>query len=380
MATIEPYETQSGRRYMVRYRTPDRRSTKKRGFKTKAAAKDFAATIEVEKMTGAYIAPAAGRITVDDLAVQWKASLVDISESWYERQESIWRIHVQPHWGHWQISKISHGDVQSWVAGLSAADRLPNPLAPKTVRHNLGVLKAILDLAVSDQRLVTNPAGSKIRVPRTLAVDKTALTANQLRALSDETPSEYQTILWVLATSGIRWGEMVALRPRDLLGGRRLRLARSYSKTNSRQVLKDLKGHSLRTVIVPMEVEAMILRDAEDTPREDLIWTAPRKGGPLKPPTKGHWLEAAVKRCHAADEDFPEALAAHELRHTATSLMISSGAHVKTIQRQLGHKSATMTLDQYGHWFDDDLDVIADALSITIFKNECAQNVPKEDE
>ncbi len=60
--------------------------------------------------------------------------------------------------------------------------------------------------------------------------------------------------------------------------------------------------------------------------------------------------------------------------------MISSGAHVKTIQRQLGHKSATMTLDQYGHWFDDDLDVIADALSITIFKNDCAQNVPKEDE
>lgn len=131
MATIEPYDTQSGRRYMIRYRTPDRRSTKKRGFKTKAAAKDFAATIEVEKMTGAYIAPAAGRITVDDLAVQWKASLVDISESWYERQESIWRIHVQPHWGHWQISKISHGDVQSWVAGLSAADRLPNPLAPR---------------------------------------------------------------------------------------------------------------------------------------------------------------------------------------------------------------------------------------------------------
>ena len=286
MATIEPYETKSGRRYMVRYRTPARRSTKKRGFRTKAAAKDFAATVEVEKMTGAYIAPTAGRVTVDELAVQWMTSLVDISETWYERQESIWRIHVQPQWGHWQISKISHGDVQNWVAGLSAADRSPNPLAPKTVRHILGVLAGILDLAVADRRLVTNQARSKIRVPRTLEVDKTALTTAQLRALADETPPEYQTVLWVLATSGIRWGEMAALRPRDLLGGRRLRLARSYSKTNERQVLKDLKGHSLRTVIVPIEVEAMILQDAEGTPRDDLIWTAPRVAGPLPPPQK----------------------------------------------------------------------------------------------
>ena len=210
MATIEPYETQSGRRYMVRYRTPDRRSTKKRGFRAKAAAKDFAATVEVEKMTGAYIAPSAGRITVDDLATQWKTGLIDVSESWYNRQESVWRVHVQPHWGHWQISKISHGDIQSWIAGLSATDRSPDPLAPKTVRHILGVLASILDLAVSDQRLVTNPARSKIRVPRSLAVDKTALTTEQLQVLAQETPPRYRTILWVLATSGIRWGEMAA--------------------------------------------------------------------------------------------------------------------------------------------------------------------------
>ncbi len=36
--------------------------------------------------------------------------------------------------------------------------------------------------------------------------------------------------------------------------------------------------------------------------------------------------------------------------------MIASGANVKTVQSQLGHKTATMTLDQYGHLFPDDLD------------------------
>jgi hypothetical protein len=42
--------------------------------------------------------------------------------------------------------------------------------------------------------------------------------------------------------------------------------------------------------------------------------------------------------------------------------MISSGASIQAVQRQLGHASATMTLDLYGHLYDDDLDALADAL------------------
>jgi integrase len=52
----------------------------------------------------------------------------------------------------------------------------------------------------------------------------------------------------------------------------------------------------------------------------------------------------------------------HELRHTAASLAIASGADVKVVQQMLGHKSAVMTLDQYGHLFGDRLDVVADAM------------------
>jgi integrase len=52
----------------------------------------------------------------------------------------------------------------------------------------------------------------------------------------------------------------------------------------------------------------------------------------------------------------------HELRHTAASLAIASGADIKVVQQMMGHKSATMTLDQYGHLFPDRLDVVADAM------------------
>jgi hypothetical protein len=52
----------------------------------------------------------------------------------------------------------------------------------------------------------------------------------------------------------------------------------------------------------------------------------------------------------------------HQLRHTAASLAIASGTDVKVVQQMLGHSSATMTLDTYGHLFDDRLDEVGDAM------------------
>jgi hypothetical protein len=54
--------------------------------------------------------------------------------------------------------------------------------------------------------------------------------------------------------------------------------------------------------------------------------------------------------------------------------MIASGANVKTVQSELGHKTATMTLDQYGHLFPDDLDDVADKIDDLVLG--CAKNVP----
>jgi hypothetical protein len=73
MATIESYQDASGsKRYMVvRYRTPQQTQTKKRGFRTKRDAEDFANTVEVRKLEGNYVAPSLGRITVAEIARVW---------------------------------------------------------------------------------------------------------------------------------------------------------------------------------------------------------------------------------------------------------------------------------------------------------------------
>ena len=61
----------------------------------------------------------------------------------------------------------------------------------------------------------------------------------------------------------------------------------------------------------------------------------------------------------------PEELRLYDLRHTAASLMIRQGASVKAVHKQLGHATASITLDTYGHLFPDELDALADRLEDT---------------
>jgi hypothetical protein len=86
------------------------------------------------------------------------------------------------------------------------------------------------------------------------------------------------------------------------------------------------------------------------------------------PGTRGSALRVRVVRRGGFDAAIERLSLApmhpHEVRHTAASLAMVSGADVKVVQQMLGHKSATMTLDLYGHLFGDRLDEVADALDV----------------
>ena len=80
------------------------------------------------------------------------------------------------------------------------------------------------------------------------------------------------------------------------------------------------------------------------------------------------WFKTALREAEL------EPMTLHDLRHTAASLAISSGANVKAVQRMLGHASAAMTLDLYADLFDDDLDEVAMRLQAAV----SAANVGKK--
>jgi integrase len=134
-----------------------------------------------------------------------------------------------------------------------------------------------------------------------------------------------------------------------------------------------LKTHEARTVRLPRSVAQELGAYLADRPHgpSDLVFTAPR-GGPLRPskfaPARFKPAIGAANQVIAAlgpdgrPDPLPEELRLYDLRHTAASLMIRQGASVKAVQRQLGHATASITLDVYGHLFPDELDAIADRL------------------
>jgi integrase len=179
------------------------------------------------------------------------------------------------------------------------------------------------------------------------------------RRLDEREDQASRLIVLFLAYTGVRFGELAALRVGRLdLLRRRAIIAESVTVVQGRgQVWGTPKSHEQREVPIPRFLIEDLAQHVGDKNPDDLVFTGVRGGGALR--------AAVFRRAgfdKAADAIGVPGLHPHELRHTAASLAIASGANVKLVQQMLGHKSATVTLDQYGHLFGDDLDTIAERL------------------
>jgi integrase len=362
MATIEAYETSTGaKRYMVRYRTPQQTQTKKRGFRTKRDAQEFAATVEVEKMTGAYVKPSLGRITVGELAPDWLALKEScVAPSNYRTLESAWRIHVEPTWGSVSIANVEIDAVEQWIATMKKKS------GATTVIRAYGVLAGILDHAVEKKkRLARNPARGVENLPEKSGKRRVYLSAEDIGRLADEC-GQHRTLVLVLGFTGIRWGEAVALRVRDVqFLKRRLSLHANAVQIGTRHIEGQTKSREDRSVPVPQSVLDELSIQCQGRDQDDLVF-GDGTNYLQRPKSTTGWFRAAVKRAKV------QSITPHDLRHSCASISISSGANVLALSRMLGHKSAKVTLDTYADLFDTDLDAVAAGIDL-----KCAQFVPK---
>ncbi|MBM4640462.1 tyrosine-type recombinase/integrase [Rhodococcus hoagii] len=369
MATIEPYDTQSGRRYMVRYRTPDRGQTKKRGFRTKRDAEAFAATVEVEKLNGSYVAPALGRITVGELGADWLArKQIDVKPSSYNSLETAWRVHVEPRWGRARIADIDLDSVERWITDLVRAGK-----GATVVIRAYGALAGILDSAVKSKRLASNPARGVENLPRKQRKARVYLSHEQVQALAEEA-GRHETLVYVLAYCGLRWGEAIALRVNHLdLLRKRLTVVDNAVQVNGEIHVGTPKSHIHRSVPVPAFLVEMLAVQCQGRGRGDLVFPSRHGGHLLRPVSFTGWFTKAVER-----SGVPR-LTPHDLRHTAASLAVSAGVNVKALQRMLGHASAAMTLDTYADLFDDDLEAVGTALDDARSRSSVPKACPPAD-
>jgi integrase len=326
MATIEKYETKAGATlYAVRYRKPDNRQTWKRGFTRKRDAQAFAATVETSKLRGEYIAPTLGRVTVGALGPAWLTRQQGhMKPSGWRSYESAWRVHVARRWADTRICEVCYSDVQAWVGQLAAKR------GPVIVATAFSVLARILDDAVRDRLLVSNPARG-VKLPKRAPRQNVYLAGDQLHRLADES-GRYRSLVLLLGVGGLRWGEAAALRVCDIdFLRRRIHLHRNAVTIGKTTHVGSLKSGKNRTVVLPRFVADALAQTAERKGRDDLLWPS-QTGGYLAPPSStDSWLSGAVARCRMADRTFPR-VTAHALRHTAASLAIQAGANPKVVQ------------------------------------------------
>jgi integrase len=372
MATIEKYETSSGAmRYRVRYRTPDHRQTTKRGFVTKRDAQAWANQLEVDKGRGAYVARAASRVKLGEYARVWLDSKHKLKPSTRARYQVVLDTAIAKY-ADMGLGDISRQFIREWVADLSV------DLAPASVHKTIGVLRQVLAMAVNDNRLVLNPVDG-IELPSVRAIEQRFLTLEQLHTLADASGA-HRPLVYVLGTCGLRFGEVAELRWRDLdLDSLRVRISRSVTLVDGEFVVGSPKNGKARPVSLPAFVAELLSPGGLDA----LAFPDSAGGYMRGSNVRRRWWAQAV----AAARLFPQTVTdaagkqtvvydfkLHELRHTAASLAIQAGANIKALQNMLGHESAGLTLDRYGHLYGSDVDAVGVAVNALLTRN-CGQNV-----
>lgn len=354
----------TGKRWLARWTDPDgkRRS---QAFMTKDAAKKHIALVTVQQQQGTYVPPNA--TTVGDLWPRWWVARAELAASTREGYLAAWTTYVQPRWASTPIRNVTRAAVREWLPTLRT--KRGTELSASWGRKVSIVLSSLLDLAVDDRLLHSNPLARLGKdLPQQQPSERRYLTVAEVDALyAAMHPHDLE--VRVLVMTGIRRGEMAGLRVGDLDVARgRLRIARDVDAAGE---VDSTKSRRHRDVPVGGELLDLLVKRAKGQPRGDLLLPSPTGGPWVRDSWRPRW-ETARARAGLGDLD------THELRHTAASLAIHSGANVKTVQRMLGHASATMTLDVYGHLWDDELDALPAAMDAHM-ASERARFLPQSD-
>jgi integrase len=354
VASIEKRVRNGKTTYCVRYRDPAG-GERRKVFARKVDAERWRVENEHGKATGTWVDPAAGRTRFGEWAERWYKTTAALKPSTRHYYRQLLDGQVLPTFERAALADIDRMAVREWLAGLTEGG-----LGASRVRNAHAVLSMVLGSAVDANRLVRNPAAGMRGLPRRPEVEMHFLSAVEVERLAATIDPRYRVLVLVGAYTGLRPGELAALKVKrlDLLRGT-VEVAEHLGEVNGRLVWGSPKTWERRAVRLPRFLAAEVGAHLAGLPSapDDLVFTAPR-GGPLRE----HKLMERYFKPAAVRSGLPATLRMHDLRHSAASLLIREGASIKALQKMLGHKTATQTLDRYGHLYGDELDSLADRL------------------
>lgn len=344
--------------WRVRYRDDDGHNRSKT-FELKRDAKNFAAAVRADKARGEFIDPSRAKTRVSEVAEEWIATRTHLKPKTLSGYRYILESKIVPALGNRAVGSIRRSTVERFLSDLQA-----DGAAAGTVRNIYRVLKMVMDSAVGDDRIKSNPCEG-VDLPSSEPREMHFLNAEQVAALAAAAAPPYDVLFYFAAYTGMRFGEIAALRRKrlDLMKGT-VQVAESMSEVRGKLHFGKPKSKaSRRTIRIPRFLCDMLTEHlaGRDYDPDDLVFRAPQ-GGPLR-----HTDFYRRQFRDAADAALPEleGFRFHDLRHTCAALLIHRKAGPKAIQHHLGHSTIAVTFDRYGHLFPDELDRLANELDAT---------------
>jgi len=226
--------------------------------------------------------------------------------------------------------------------------------SPKTVQNIVRCLSSLFSHAVEDNLVAVNPAlkpGKFLpKISKRRKIDP--LTREEVATLLDTAKakaSRYYPIFLCAARTGLRMGELLALRWEDLdFIGRFIQVSRNYThwklttpkSGESRRVDMSLE---LTQVLKDLKLERQINAGASGIDIPPWVFCN-EKGGLLHPHNlRDRIFYGLLKKAGLRQVRF------HDLRHSFASLLLQQGESPVYVKEQLGHSSIQITVDCYGH-------------------------------
>jgi len=343
--------------YVARYRDPAGREHSK-SFRTRAEAKAFLNSVENAKQRGEWSDPAGAKLRFEDYSGQYLAGITHVRPGTKLKIEGHLRNQILPVFGRLPLGAIRPTDIRSWIAALQE-----DGLAPATIAGIYRTFSKIMKTAVIDGLISRSPCIGIDLPKQTSHQEMKFLEPAQVEALADAIEPRYRALIFMAAYTGMRWGELAALRVRrlNLLKGT-VDVSESLAEINGHFHIQPPKTGKPRTISLPRSLSEMLGEHIGHYPSEDgFVFSSP-EGKPLRrnfysrnylPALIASGLDPELCLCtnRQCQKRHRPIYRFHDLRHTCAALLIAQGAHPKEIQERLGHSTITLTFDRYGHLF-----------------------------
>lgn len=329
-----------GDRWYARFRDHDGKERAHR-FGRKVDAQAWLNEQTAALVTGTYADPLSGRITFGAFYARWS----DLQSTWQTGTRQAMDLAVRDSGlAEVPMIKLRRSHIETWVKGMTSRG-----LAPGTMRTRVNNVRAVIRAAIRDRIISTDPAEG-VKLPARRKADKamTIPTTDQVRTLMSVVDPAFAAGVALGAFAGLRIGEVCGVQVGDIAFlGRALEVTRQVQRANGAEVeIRPPKYGSERTVYLPDDLVTLLSQHvAELGGGGPDRWLFPGADGvrPLHQNSAGyHWRRAR-------DAAGVPGLRFHDLRHFYASGLIAEGADVVAVQRALGHRSATVTLNVYSH-------------------------------